>query len=361
MIKVNHHTLEAYCSKVLQGFGLKKEEADISAKVLVKADLRNIPSHGVARLSMYTTAIEQGVTNINGEIKVIRETPNTITVDGDGKMGAVVSCSVMEKVIEKADKCGIGIGCIKNSNHYGIAAYYAMMGLEKGMIGISLTNSAPLGIPTFGTKVKFGSNPIAFAAPGNREKAFVLDMSTTVVTRGKIEVYNRENKILPDNWCVDDKGEITNNPGQLLRDMVSGIGGGILPLGGNGEFYGGHKGYGLGVMVDILTGVLAGSDFSDKIQDTLCTAARVSHFFMAIKIENFRDLAQFKDDMDELLIGLRTTPPAIGQDRVFYAGEKEFIAEENNLIKGITLLDIVYNEICSLGQKVGLPPLEKIM
>lgn len=352
--------LRDYCSQVLHCNGVEKNEADICADVLVKADLRNIPSHGVARLSMYVEAIEKDVTNLNGVLNIIKETPNTLAVDGDGKMGAAVSYDVMNRVIEKAEKHGIGIGCVRNSNHYGIAGYYAMMAAEKDMIGFSMTNSSAFGMPTFGTKVKFGTNPIAFAAPANKEKDFVLDMSTTVITVGKVEVYNREGKTLPNGWAVDNNGQTANNPGLILKGLINNLGGGILPLGGEGETFGGHKGYGLAMMVDILTGVLAGSEFSDKIQDARCTASRVSHFFMAIKIENFRDINQFKADMDELLQGLKNTPPSPGNDRVYYAGLKESEAEDYNLVNGIELLDIVYEDICQLGKKFDLPPLETL-
>ena len=360
-IKINHETLKKYCTEILIKNGVTPEEAEICSDVLVAADLRGIPSHGTARLDLYVDTIKAGVANVKGDIKIIKETPNSLLIDGNGKMGQAVSFEVMNKIIEKAEKTGIAMATVKNSNHYGIAGYYAMMALPHGMIGISMTNSAALGIPTFGTKVKFGSNPIAFSAPAKKEKAFVLDMSTTVVTRGKIEVYSREEKSMPDGWTVGKDGLTTNNPKELLAGMESKDGGGgILPLGGLGEVLGGHKGYGLGVMVDILTGVLAGSDFADNVPNTGTHLSPVSHFFAAIKVENFRDLESFKGDMDLLLENLRTTPPAVGETRVYYAGLKEYEAEEYNIKHGVDILDKVYNMLCGLGNEFGMPPLEKI-
>ncbi|MGL4392383.1 MAG: Ldh family oxidoreductase [Fusobacteriaceae bacterium] len=353
-ILVNYEKLQNYCDDILVKNGIRPDEAKICSEILVESDLRGIPSHGVARLDMYLATIKDKIINADGEIKIIKETPNTLLVDGNFKLGQVVGCQVMQKIIDKANKTGISMATVKNSNHYGIAGHYAMMGLSEGMLGISMTNSPPLGIPTFGTTVKFGSNPIAFAAPANLEKSFVLDMSTTVVTRGKVEVYSREEKMMPDNWTVGKDGLMKNNPTELLADMESGFGGGILPLGGFGEILGGHKGYGLGVMVDILCGVLAGSEFADDIKEMGTHLAPVSHFFAAIKIENFRDINSFKSDMDKLLHNLRTSSPAKNQDRVYYAGLKEYEAEEFYRKNGLPILDKVYQMICNLGQEVGL-------
>ncbi len=219
----------------------------------------------------------------------------------------------MEKIIAEVQAHGAAFGCVKNSNHFGIAGYYARMALPGDLIGIAMANTAALGVPTFGRQVMFGTNSLAFAAPADREKAFVLDMSTTVVTRGKIEVYDRLGQELPEGWVVDRTGRSAKDARAMLADMQNRIGGVILPLGGLGKEFGEHKGFGLAVMVDILCAVLCGAPFGTAVYDTPSPSARVSHFFGAIKIGCFRDPREFRRDMDDMLAALRTAPPAEGK------------------------------------------------
>jgi LDH2 family malate/lactate/ureidoglycolate dehydrogenase len=273
-------------------------------------------------------------------------------------MGAPVSVKTMACVIDKAEQSGTAFGCVRDSNHFGIAGYYAMMALEKDMIGIAMTNTAALGVPTFGRQVMFGTNPFAFAAPANQEKAFVLDMSTTVVTRGKIEVIDREGEQIPLGWAVDKSGSPARDASSLLDDMFHRRGGGILPLGGAGEEFGGHKGYGLAVMVDILCAVLAGAAAGPDISDTAVSSARVSHFFGAIKIASFREPAGFRADMDRMLKALKECPPADGEKRVCFAGQKEDEKTQESAQHGVELSVKTYEILCETGRKLGIeaPP-----
>jgi LDH2 family malate/lactate/ureidoglycolate dehydrogenase len=203
----------------------------------------------------------------------------------------------------------------------------------------------------------FGTNPIAFAAPANREGAFVLDMSTTVVTRGKVELFRRLGKELPQGWAVDRHGRPAKDAGALLDDMARRNEGGILPLGGADEINGGHKGYGLAVMVDILSSVLSGGAFLEAVHDTETSAARVNHFFGAVKIDIFRDPEAFKEDMDKMLASLRNCPLAEGAERVYFAGQKELENEKNASICGVPLLKKVYSELCVIGKQLDVSPL----
>jgi LDH2 family malate/lactate/ureidoglycolate dehydrogenase len=266
----------------------------------------------------------------------------------------------MRSVIEKARAAGAAFGCVRDSNHFGIAGYYAMMALPEDMIGFAMTNSAPLAVPTFGRHMMTGTNPIAFAAPAHEEKAFVLDMSTTVVTRGKIEVYDRLGKQLPEGWAVDPEGRTARDAGSLLQAMTDRVGGGILPLGGAGELLGGHKGYGLSVMVDILCGVLSGGAFGRGLYDTATSMARVAHFFGAIRIDAFRDPLAFRHDMDDMLRQLREAPPVAAEDRVYFAGQKEFEREAEALSQGVAVLSHTYEEICAIGDEQGVPAPEAL-
>jgi LDH2 family malate/lactate/ureidoglycolate dehydrogenase len=334
--------------------GLSSEDAAIAASVLVAADARGIPSHGVARLSRYVHGLEIGLMQVDAEPEVLQETTASIVVHAHGAMGAPVSARTMAKVIEKARETGTALGCVRDSNHFGIAGYYAMMALDAGMIGTAMTNTAALGVPTFGREPMFGTNPIAFAAPADAEVGFVLDMATTVVPRGKIEVYNRRAKSLPEGWAVDAEGHAATDPAEILHNLTQQLGGGILPLGGLGELFGGHKGFGLSVMVDILCGVLSGGAFGPNIADEPGSSARVSHFFGAIDVSAFRDPTAFRGDMDRLLRGLRTSMPASGEQRVYFAGLKEREHETACRVGGLPLSQKVYDQLVAIGADRGV-------
>jgi len=243
---------------------------------------------------------------------------------------------------------------VKDSNHFGIAGYYSEMAAKEDMIGIAMTNAAAMGVPTFAREAAFGTNPIAFAAPALNGKLFSLDMATTTVTRGKVEVYQREGKKLPPGWAVGTDGLVTTDPVKLLDDMLHQRGGGILPLGGEGELHSGYKGYGLGILVDILCAVASGGTFGRAVKDLEITAARVCHFFMAIRLDIFRPAGDFKKDMDSMLKDLNSLTPAEGADRVYYAGQKEHEMEAESEIKGVPLEEGVWKMLNSLADQLGI-------
>ncbi len=348
-VTIDFDTLVNFTRDVFIALGLTEDDAVCAADVLVTADLRGIPSHGIARLWRYVNGLKSGLMLTDAPVKRLRETPSSLVIDAAGGMGAPVSVNAMKSIISKARDTGAAFGSVRESNHFGIASYYAMMALEHDMIGIAMTNTAALGVPTFGRQVMFGTNPLAFAAPADKERAFVLDMSTTVVTRGKVEVYDRLEKDLPAGWAVDKSGKTAKDPSSLLVDMFNRIGGGILPLGGEGENFGGHKGYGLAVMVDILCSLLSGQAFGPGLCDTETSSARVGHFFGAIRIDMFRDPADFKHDMDNMLEGLRNCPVAEGGERVWFAGQKEFEQEDYHRKNGIPLLKKTYEQLKEIG------------
>ncbi len=354
MVKINRTELRHYVAQIFQSYDLSLEHAEITADVLTTADARGIPSHGVARLWRYLNGIEHGIMLPSVIPSVLRETPSSIVYDAGGAMGAPVSFSAMKEVLKKAEKQGSAFASVRDSNHFGIAGYYSMMALEKDMIGICMTNTAALGVPTFGRDVMFGTNPISIAVPAGNEHAFVLDMSTTAIPRGKVEVYDRENKELPAGWAVNQLGLTATDPASLLSGMLDRTGGGLLPLGGEGETFGGHKGFGLAVMVDIFTALLSGGDFGINVADTEETSARVTHFFGAIRIDMFRDLVEFKIDMDSMLHSIRTAKPAEGAERVYYAGLKEKLNEIRAEDEGIPLTNGVWESVCSYGKEKGI-------
>jgi len=358
LVRIQREVLESFCQKVFQNLGLSEWDAGTAAAVLVAADARGIPSHGVARLGRYVNGLQMDMILPNAPVEVLVDTPSSVVIHAHGAMGAPVSVRTMQQVIRKARANGAAFGCVRDSNHFGIAGYYAMMALDENMLGIAMTNTAPLGVPTFGRQVMIGTNPLAFAAPADQERAFVLDMSTTVVTRGKLEVYERLGKELPEGWAVDKTGRPARDAQAILDDMFHRVGGGILPLGGAGEEHGGHKGYGLSVMVDILCAVLCGAPFGPSLSDAETSSGRVSHFFGAISIDRFRDPMAFRRDMDRLLQGLRNCPPAEGAERVYFAGQKEFEKEEECSRMGVPLLRQTYDQIRQIGSELGVasPP-----
>jgi L-2-hydroxycarboxylate dehydrogenase (NAD+) len=356
LVRIGRDDLTGFCECIFRAVSFSPGDAAIAAEVLVAADARGIPSHGVARLPIYLGGVRNGTVIPSAATEVLAETGSTLVADAHGAMGAPASVYVMERLIEKAAGNGAAFGCVRESNHFGIAGYYAMLALPSDMLGFAMTNTATLGVPTFGKQVMYGTNPIAFAAPANEERAFVLDMSTTVVTKGKIEVYERHGQPLPSGWAVDKTGHSAQDPQVILDDMWNRVGGGLLPLGGEGETLSGYKGYGLAVMVDILCAVLCGGAFGPAVADTVGGFGRVSHFFGAIKVAAFRDPAAFRADMDRMLRDLRQSALADGAERIYVAGQKEFEKEAEYAREGIPLLTRTYEQLCALGREHGIEP-----
>ena len=321
--------------------------------MLVVADLRGVDSHGVARLPRYVTGLEEGSIQPADESRVIKETKATALIDAGQSLGQVAGYRAMEVAIRKARDTAVGVVAVRNSNHYGIAGYYAMMALKHDLIGVSLTNSAPLVVPTFGRTAALGTNPISVAAPASKEKPFVLDMATSVVPRGKIEVLDRAGTPMPLGWAVDKTGRGSNDPKAVLDAIAKRLGGGLLPLGGEGEDHSGHKGYGLALRVDVMSGVLSGAatglqSYADEKKPD------VGHFFMALDPAAFRPIDEFKRDMDRLARELKTSPKTDGQARIYVHGEKSFERTERHRRGGIPLGPKVVENLRKIGAELGV-------
>ena len=350
-ISVYHvEDIKDYVTRFFTALKLPEIDARIAADVLVSADLRGINSHGVIRLhSYYGGRLLNGQIDPSSPITVIKESPATLALDGGTGLGQVVAYRAMSRCIEMADKAGLAVTTVRNSNHYGIAGYYAMMALPEDMIGISLTNSQPLVAPTFGIPSVLGTNPIAVAVPAGQEKPFVLDMATSIVTIGRISVHNKSGQPIPEGWGINAQGEMTQDPAEVLD------GGALLPLGGPAELRG-YKGYGLSLLVDLLSGVLAGAAFGKQVgHPSHPNQADVGHFFAAIKIDNFRPVEAFKADMDTYIQNLKSAPKLPGQERIFIHGEKEFEKAEKYQAEGIPLLPEIVNALVEAGKTAGVP------
>jgi LDH2 family malate/lactate/ureidoglycolate dehydrogenase len=355
---VRAEALADFCVRVFQEMGVSTQDARITTDVLVQANLRGIDSHGVARLARYVNGLRDGVMVAQPDEKVVTETPTTIVLDAGAGLGQPVSYRAMELTIEKALNYGSGFAAVRNSNHYGIAGYYAMMALENDMIGISTTNAAVLVVPTFGRDAMYGTNPIALAIPAGEERPVVIDMATSTVPRGKLEVYHRQEKPLPMGWATDERGVPTTNAGLVLDNFIQRAGGGLLPLGGAGEEFSGYKGYGMGLMVEILSAVLPGAAFLTAVYPKNAEGAplpaNLGHFFGAWRLDAFRAPDEFKADMDNFIRELKVGKRAEGANRIYVHGEKEFEEANRRSAQGIPLSAKVEASLKEIATDLGV-------
>ena len=313
MAKLLFHAsdLKDYVVRFFTKLDVPEADAKIAAEILVSADLRGVDSHGVIRLNTYYgSRLRKGLIDPHPQVKILAETPATMRIDGGTGLGQVVGHQAMKRCIEKAKEVGMAMVTVKNSNHYGIAGYYAMMALEEGMIGISYTNAQPLVAPTYGRTAVLGTNPIAVAVPAGKERPYVLDMATSIVPIGRITVYQKSGRQIPEGWGVDKEGNVTTDPNAVLN------GGALMPLGGI-DVMRGYKGYGLAMLVDIFTGVLSGAATASSVgHPGQNMPADVGHFFQVIRIDALRPIDEFKAHMDTFIQELKNAPKAAGQPRI---------------------------------------------
>lgn len=351
--------LRKFVQSVFVRLEVTPEDAWLVADNLVSADLRGVRSHGVARLERYVKGIQDGLIKPRTQCTVVSETAASANLNAHDGLGQPAGKFAMDLAIEKASKAGAGFVTVQHSNHYGISGYYAMMALPHDMIGISLTNSAPLVVPTFGREIVIGTNPIAVAAPAEGDHPFVLDMATSTVPRGKVEVYDREEKTMPPGWATDQAGVGTGDAGLVLDNLINRLGGGLLPLGGEGEVNSGYKGYGLGLLVDVLTGVLAGGAFGthvyEKTADGKPQPANVCHFQGALDLKGFGDPKAFKDRLAQYQRELRALPKAAGQERIWIHGEKEFEMSARYEVSGAPIHPKTVGTMRYIAGDLGIP------
>src|ERR1700733_2355196 len=342
--------------RALRAVDVSESDAHDVADVLVAADLRGVESHGIARLDMfYVRRIEAGVVNARPNYTALSDRPTQFALDAGNGLGHPAGIFAMRKAIEKARDNGLAFATVRNSNHYGIAAYYAMMALDHGLIGLSMTNSTHLAVPTFGRQKTQGTNPIAVAIPPGEHPPFVLDMATTGVTFGRLEVSERKGKALKPGWAVDAEGRETLDPATAMTK------GALLPLGGYGTGNGGHKGYGLGALVEILCGVLAGGLFGTSLglDERGLHGGTVSHFFGAFRIDALRDGDAFRRDLDRELRTFDESTPVPGAGRVVTAGEPERAFTERYRSEGVPIDPKVWEGIDAMAERLRIEKLER--
>ena len=350
-------TIHRFIGQVLQATGVPAEDAQICADVLIASDLRGVESHGIGRLKYYYDRIKTGQHKVVTQFEILREGPTTAVVDGHQGMGMVVGTRAMDLAIRKARTYGMGSVAVRNSTHFGIAGYYPLMAVREGMLGWTVTNARPAVAPTFGVQPMLGTNPIAFGAPSDEAFPFLFDGATPISQRGKIEVLARAEKPAPAGWVVDPQNRPLTDPTQILNALGQ-KGAAFLPLGGSGEDLGGHKGYGLGTMVEILSAALQGGAFLYGLTGIAANGSpqpfQVGHFFMAIDIQAFTDLEEFKATTGQILRELRASQKAPGQARIYTAGEKAYEMEKLVRARGVPVNLNLQKEINFLQQELGL-------
>ena len=351
-VKWSFETLSAFCGDVFRKFGFSDADADTITDVLLTADLFGIESHGMQRMVRYHKGLEKGTIHRDAKPEIVFETPVSAVIDGHSGMGQLVGVYAMQKAIEKAKASGMGIVTVRESNHYGIAGYYAKMASDAGMIGFSCTNSEAIMVPTFGRKAMLGSNPIAVAMPAE-PYPFFFDSSTTVVTRGKLEMYNKMGKPLPEGWALDENGSPCQEAPRVLANIVGKTGGGIVPLGGASETTGSHKGYGYGMIAEIFSSILSlGVNSSECC--TFPDRTGICHGFAAIDLKVFGDADAIRKHFSNYLRELRESPKAEGAERIYTHGEKEMVAEQDRRENGIQVNDGTMVELADLCNYLGL-------
>lgn len=357
-ITFTEEKLRSFTRSVFKQMGCSDEHADLATDVLIRSDLRGIDSHGVARLSGYVRLWEKQRINATPNIKIVHETPTTATIDGDGGLGLVVAPFAMEVAIKKAEQYGSGWVSVKNSNHFGIAGYHALMAVEKNMIGISMTNASPLVAPTYANERLLGTNPMCYAFPAGQYPPVIVDMATAAAANGKLEIAQRANQNIPDGWVQDAKGQNSINPNELKQ------GGSLLPLGSDKD-HSSHKGYGLSATVDILSAVLSGANYGPWVPPFVAflepptdpVGEGIGHFLGAMRVDGFRPVADFKNHLDNWISRFKSAQTIDPTKKVIIPGEPEHAFEQERKISGIPLIDVVVNDLNELATKLGIAKL----
>jgi len=356
---ITEYALREFTQNIFIAMGCSHEHAKLAADVLLLADLRGIDSHGVARLTGYVRLWEKQRINPKPNIQIVHETPTTATVDGDAGLGLVVAPFAMQIAIEKAEKYGSGWISVRNSNHFGIAGYHALMAVEKDMIGFAMTNASPLVAPTFSNERMLGTNPMCYAFPAGNYPPVIVDMATSAAANGKLEIAQRLGKQVPEGWIQDKNGDYTTDPHALRT------GGSLLPLGSDRE-HGSHKGFGLSATVDILSAVLSGANYGPWVPPFVAfldpsdnpVGKGIGHFLGAMRVDGFRPVDEFKTHMDNWVTRFKSASTINPNQKVIIPGEPELEAEMDRRKNGIPLVDAVANDLDDLAKKLGVEPLK---
>jgi len=329
-----------FADQVLQAAGVDAQESQVVADNLITANLRGIDSHGITRLPLYVERLEAGLIARRTEVERVRQTPGACVLDAHNGWGAVAGLAGIREAIGRARQVGTGVAVVRHSNHFGIAAYYAQEAVAANMIGVAMTNASANMSPWGSRQPYFGTNPICVAVPAGRERPVIYDGATSVVAIGKLVLAAKKGEQIPSNWAADQYGQPTTDP------RVAVAAGNLLPMGG-------YKGSGFALMVDVLSGVLAGAAFGSHVSNLrrLDAPQNVGHFFAALDIGAFADPAEFQGEMEQLVREIKDSPRAPGCERVYLPGEIEWECEERRRREGIPVPPEVLAELRQVGQR----------
>jgi len=355
IIFVNCDFLGDFIVSALRKIGVPEKDAQICAEVTLEASKRGIDSHGVERFkTFYYDRVRNGIQQAVTNFEIIRQGPTTAVVDGNHGMGQVIAKKAMELAIKKAKKYGMGMVVVRNSTHYGIAGYYTELATKKDMIGISGTNTRPAVAPTFGVENMLGTNPFAFGIPTDEEYPFVMDAATSLAQRGKIELYAKKGKKLPSGWVIDENGEILTDPQKALEGLTKGTAA-LTPMGG--AHADGYKGYGYSTVVEILSAALQQGSYMKMLtglENGKKVPYRIGHFFIAIDLAAFDDPKKIKKTTGDILRALRASKKMPGKDRIYTAGEIEYLTREQRIKDGIPVNRALQKELLTIQQEQKL-------
>ncbi len=347
---VRHGRLHYFVRETLKRLRLPATHASKIGDALVAADLAGVEGEGVARLPVFASRLSAGLINPNPDVQVSHQEEATATIDGDNGMGHIVASRSMELAMSLAKTFGVAAVAAKNSNDFGMAGYYARMALEEQMLAIVVSNDAPAMVPTYGKVPMLGSNPLAIAIPTAEDATpFVLDMATTATSRHRLEDAVRSGETIPPGLALDKSGNRTEDPKAALEAMA------LLPLGGSSEA-GSHKGYGLALAIDILSGVLSGGAFGRHLAVAASghgTVAGIGHFFIVVRLRAFGPWVRFRNGIKDMMRELTGTK-AEGAPRVYYPGEAEFAIDQERRASGIPIHPDVVREIEGLARRLDI-------
>ncbi|MCL2806260.1 MAG: Ldh family oxidoreductase [Treponema sp.] len=341
-----------FCEELFKAYGFSADESKTISDVLLKADLYGIESHGIMRLGRYHDEITSSQVDASAKTQIVHETLISAVIEANKSMGQLSGTEAMKLAVKKAKAAGCGMVTVRNSNHYGIARYYTELAAQEDLIGISMTNTEAICVPTFGSQAMTGTNAMALAMPSS-PFIFSYDASTTVVPRGTLEVFRKNNKPLPEQWAIDENGKASTDAAAIIESIIAKTGGGIAPLGGLGVLNGGHKGYGLGVIVDLFTAVISCGLTSNHVNRKKDHTG-ICHYFMALDYGIFGDKKTIKDNMSKFLQELRDSKKAEGQSRIYTHGEKEAQTMEQRINGDIPVNKKTYEELKDIAAKLGV-------
>jgi L-2-hydroxycarboxylate dehydrogenase (NAD+) len=348
-IVIKAERLRKFCEETFQQLGFNKKDSTIISDVIILSDLFGIDSHGINRLKMYIQQLHSGYIDIRSQPEIVFQTPVSAVIDGKKGMGQLVSRFAMNIAIEKAKISGVAMVTVRNSNHYGIAGYYSLMASNEGMIGISMTNSLAAVVPTYGKQPMLGTNPIAFSFPTSSHP-FHFDSATSVVSVGKIELYDQLSKSIPLGWGLNSEGFDESNPKEVLKSVFTGASG-LHPLGGGNEEMGSHKGYGFSMIVEILSSIISLGATSNHVEEKEGEAG-VCHFFMVIDPKIFGNSTAIQSHFENYLNEIRNSSKSNDQNRIYTHGEKEAESFLRRKEDGLVLSEKTLDQLVSIDNDV---------